>query len=449
MRKTSNRWLSVGSLAFLFLFLSACQDDDEALSLDFELEEVLASTSNGLGKSYFQQPSSDDFQSIPQDPKNPLTADKVKLGQLLFHETGIAIDPKFSGSSGTYSCASCHHVRAGFQAGVKQGVGEGGIGFGVNGEGRIHEFNRTDFDVQPLRTPSIMNGAYQKLQLWSGQFGATDANIGTESQWTAETPKETNHLGYEGLETQAIAGLGVHRMKMDIDSLTKTGYVELFDKAFPNVDKSERYDMERAGLAIAAYERTVLSNQAPFQKWLNGEFSALSDDEKRGAMLFFGKAECANCHTGPALNSMKFEALGMSDLGGAGASVSVKDATDAGKGRGSFTTKSEDMYKFKVPQLYNLTQSKFYGHGGNFNSIKDIIDYKNKAVKENSLVPDSQLSAEFKPLNLSEQEVSYLVKFLENGLYDKQLERYVPESLPSGNCFPNADAQSIIDLDCK
>ncbi|MFT5916824.1 MAG: cytochrome c peroxidase, partial [Bacteroidia bacterium] len=433
----------------LFLFLSACQDDDEALSLDFELEEVLASTSNGLGKSYFQQPSSDDFQSIPQDPKNPLTADKVKLGQLLFHETGIAIDPKFSGSSGTYSCASCHHVRAGFQAGVKQGVGEGGIGFGVNGEGRIHEFNRTDFDVQPLRTPSIMNGAYQKLQLWSGQFGATDANIGTESQWTAETPKETNHLGYEGLETQAIAGLGVHRMKMDIDSLTKTGYVELFDKAFPNVDKSERYDMERAGLAIAAYERTVLSNQAPFQKWLNGEFSALSDDEKRGAMLFFGKAECANCHTGPALNSMKFEALGMSDLGGAGASVSVKDATDAGKGRGSFTTKSEDMYKFKVPQLYNLTQSKFYGHGGNFNSIKDIIDYKNKAVKENSLVPDSQLSAEFKPLNLSEQEVSYLVKFLENGLYDKQLERYVPESLPSGNCFPNADAQSIIDLDCK
>lgn len=166
-------------------------------------------------------------------------------------------------------------------------------------------------------------------------------------------------------------------------------------------------------------------------------------------MLFFGKAECANCHTGPALNSMKFEALGMSDLGGAGTSVSMKDAMDAGKGRGSFTGKTEDMYKFKVPQLYNLMQSKFYGHGGDLYSIKEVVDYKNKAEKSNNAVPDSQLSAEFKPLNLSEKEVSYLVKFLENGLYDENLERYVPASLPSGNCFPNADAQSIIDLGCE
>lgn len=289
MQNKSNRWLSVSSLLFLFLFLSACQDDEEAISLDFELEEVLISASNGAGKSYFRQPSSDDFQSIPQDPLNPLTADKVKLGQLLFHETGIAIDPKLSGSSGTYSCASCHHVKAGFQAGIKQGVGEGGIGFGVNGEGRIHDSDRTDLDVQPLRTPSAMNGAYQKLQLWNGQFGATDANIGTESEWTAGTPKETNHLGYEGLETQAIAGLGVHRMKIDMDFLTANGYAELFDKAFPNVDVSERYDKERAGLAIAAYERTVLSNQAPFQKWLNGEFSALSGWRKKGRCYFSEK----------------------------------------------------------------------------------------------------------------------------------------------------------------
>ena len=67
----------------------------------------------------------------------------------------------------------------------------------------------------------MLNVAYQKVMLWNGQFGATSVNTGTESQWTADTPIETNFLGFEGLETQAIAGLGVHRMKVNPEFFTK------------------------------------------------------------------------------------------------------------------------------------------------------------------------------------------------------------------------------------
>jgi cytochrome c peroxidase len=205
-----------------------------------------------------------------------------------------------------------------------------------------------------------------------------------------------------------------------------------------------------AGLAIAAYERTVLANEAPFQKWLKGDMSAMSDEEKAGAVLFFGKANCGTCHTGPALSSMAFYALGMNDFSGAGVfGVTQEQILEAGKGRGSFTKAATDMYKFKVPQLYNLSNSPFYGHGGNFNSIKDVVAYKNKAVAQNANVPASQLSSEFKALNLSDAEVDQITTFLTKGLYDANLKRYEPSTLPSGYCFPNADAQSKTDQGCN
>ena len=163
-------------------------------------------------------PASDDFSKIPQDPLNPLTTEKVELGKLLFHETGIALAPMQEFAEGTFSCASCHFAGAGFQAGRFQGIGDGGIGFGINGEGRTKGalYQGDELDVQPIRSPTIMNGAYQKNMLWNGQFGATGLNEGTEAAWTTGTPKENNFLGFEGLETQAIAGLGVHRMVMDL-----------------------------------------------------------------------------------------------------------------------------------------------------------------------------------------------------------------------------------------
>ncbi|NNF01580.1 MAG: cytochrome-c peroxidase, partial [Bacteroidia bacterium] len=266
--------------------------------------------------------------------------------------------------------------------------------------------------------------------------------------WTSGTPKEKNFLGYEGLETQAIAGIGVHRMRCDTNVMSEfSDYKDLFDYAFPTVAVPERYDVEHAGLAIAAYERTLLANESPWQLWLNGSSTALSDHQKEGAYYFFSKAECYKCHTGPALNSMEFHALGMGDLDGPGIyGTSVDDLEK--KGRGGFTNKQEDMYKFKVPQLYNLKDSKFYGHGGSFTSVHDVIMYKNKGQAENEDVPEDKLADEFHPLNLTSEEISAITDFIENGLRDPNLSRYQPYALPSGNCFPNNDALSKIDLGC-
>lgn len=435
--------------------LIACQKDDssnENTELDSELETILQEASNGVGKSHFLLPESEDYTAIPQDPKNPITKTKVDLGRLLYHETGLARIAVKEEGMGTYSCSSCHFASAGFQASRIQGIGEGGIGFGANGEGRIPNsaYQAEELDVQPVRSPSAMNGAYQTNQLWNGQFGATGLNTGTEAQWSEDTPIATNHLGYEGLETQAIAGLKVHRMALDEDFFTSMPqYKAMFDEAFPGIPEANRYDREQAGLAIAAYERTLLANQSPWQLWLRGDHSALTDQEKRGAILFFDKAKCGNCHNGPALNTMDFFAIGMKDLDQNSESVFKTLPNDnAFLGRGSFTGKEQDNYKFKVPQLYNLASSPFYGHGGSFRSIREVIEYKNQAIPENERIPQSKLAPEFEPLGLNNQEIDDITAFLSNGLFDPELKRYEPESLPSGHCFPFNDEMARRDLGC-
>jgi len=449
MKPSYPKHLKLFSLLVCILLVTACSKENN--NLDNQLQNLLQTASNGKGLQYFRFPKSTDLEDIPQDPRNALTSEKVALGKLLFHETGIAIRPKRSESLQTYACASCHHAKAGFQAGCIQGIAEGGVGFGIGGESRTKNLLYLDneMDIQPIRTPTTLNIAYQENVLWNGQFGAGGLNEGTESYWTEGTPKEVNQLGYEGTETQAIAGLGVHRMeiKNSIAEMSET-YQNLFEETFSDIPETERFSNETAGLAIAAYERTLLANEAPFQKWLEGKTFALTDAQKRGAIVFFGKAACNNCHTGPALNSMAFYALGMKDLEGFGVYGEEPKEADQ-QGRGGFTQRPKDMYKFKVPQLYNLKDSPFYGHGGTFNSVEEVVRYKNSAIPSKTNISDSQLAAEFVPLGLTEQEIFDISDFIENGLYDPNLQRYVPENLPSGNCFPNNDLVSKRDLECN
>ncbi|MEM9259835.1 MAG: cytochrome c peroxidase, partial [Bacteroidota bacterium] len=243
----------------LVVFATGCQmmEDPFELSPNQELNQLIEAAG---GKAAFTFPASDDFAAIPQDPKNPLTAEKVRLGQLLFHETGIGLGATTDGGLNTFSCASCHFAGAGFQAGRMQGIGEGGSGFGFNGERRAATVGLLpeDLDVQPIRTPAALNVAYQEVMLWNGQFGGTGMNEGTEANWTADTPKEKNWLGFQGVETQALAGLGVHRLKINEDIVDTLGYRLLFDAAFPHIPPGSRYELLPAALAIAAYERTLL-----------------------------------------------------------------------------------------------------------------------------------------------------------------------------------------------
>jgi len=214
----------------------------------------------------------------------------------------------------------------------------------------------------------------------------------------------------------------------------------LFDAAFQNVEETVRYSKMNAGLAIAAYERTLLSNEAPFQQWLKEDYAAMSDEEKRGAILFFDDAKCGNCHSGPALNTMEFHAMGMKDLYDCPEEVFRTPEDDkAHLGRGGFTGNPKDMFKFKVPQLYNLADSPFYGHGASFRSIREVVQYFNLGIPQKTTVPTNQLAEEFGPLSLSEIEVDEITAFLKYSLRDPNLKRYEPTSIPSGNCFPFND----------
>ncbi|WP_299247120.1 cytochrome c peroxidase [uncultured Aquimarina sp.] len=422
----------------------------KAMGLDKQILDDLENVSNGIGASYFILPDSNQYGSIPQDPLNPITAEKVALGKLLFHETATGGNPTTASNLFTYSCASCHHAAAGFSSGLRQGIGEAGVGFGASGEGRV--FNSSisvvHADIQPIRSPTALNVAYQDIMLWNGQFGGSGTNLGTEANWT-NIPE--NFVGFEGVEVQAIKGQGVHRLLVDDSFVTNFGYQQMFDNAFPNVPLTERYSTENAALAIAAYERTLLANQSPWQEWLQGNYSALSNNEKKGAKAFFGKGKCYQCHTGPALNDKNFYAFGMGDFDNSSDAFVLANVNfdNVKKGRGGFTKVPEDDYKFKTPTLYNLVDNGFYGHGGTFTSVREVIEYKINGVPQNNEVPIENLATQFGDIKLNKKEIDNLVLFIENSLRDPNLSRYVPQSVNSGNCFPNSDAQSSIDLGCS
>lgn len=423
-------------------------------------------------------PVDGDYDALPLNASNPISDLQVELGRQIFHDTLFAVDSREASRAGSYSCASCHHVQAGFKSGVAQGVGDGGIGFGLLGEARLADQEvltraATDSqlfpDVQDIASPTILNSAYQEVMLWNGQFGndqtgmLINASIDPERLATEDTPKAFNNRELPGLETQAMAGMGVHRLRIDPQALAShPEYLELFSKTYPNEFADPEAVLEAdpdtllllSAKAVANYERTVLANEAPFQKWLRGDLAAMSERQKEGAALFFGKAGCADCHRGPALSSEVgapadeiFFAVGFADLVQDDIFVvgEIKEATK--KGRGGFTGVAEDNYKFKVPPLYNLRDSGFLGHGSSFSSVAEVVRYKNRGIAQNQLSV-AQLDERFRPLGLDTREEELLTEFIAEALYDPELIRHVPTQVISGFCFPVNDSASRLDLGC-
>lgn len=439
--------------ASLFLvgscILSSCSNDDESILDQATLDEELTAAIEGAdlaGVNAFVLPEDGDFDALPQDPRNPITNEKVALGKMLFHETALGVEAVRAEGLMTYSCGSCHNVSAAMQPGRRQGIAEGGLGFGQIGDGRSKNDNYPDseVDAQPIRAPSTLNVTYQKNVLWNGMFGATGLNTGTEANWTGDA--SVNLLGFEGAESQAIKGLEVHRLNADQVMMEDMGYMDMLRAAFPGVEDDTLATRVYMGLAIATYVRTITTSQAPFQEWLRGNFNALNNAQKRGAILFFDKANCVACHTGPGLNKMEFSAVGMDDL--LGPDIINPDPVNTPLGRASFTGNADDNFKFKIPQLYNLKDAPFLGHGSSFTSLEEVVEYFNEAIPQKSLNP-GDLDDRFQPLGLNDQEVDDLVSFLRDGLYDANLARHIPDDILSNNCFPNADEASKIDLGCN
>ena len=445
-----NTRLSAAVFVFAFLVISCSKDVTQQDSYrDAKLTKVIEQISENNALSYYILPSETDYANIPQDPKNPLTAEKVELGKMLFYETGFGADAKFAQGMATYACVSCHIPSAGFRPGTAQGIADGGSGFGVKGEKRVKQsgYREEDMDVQSARPLSLINVAYVTNTFWNGQFGSEGVNEGTEDVWPLLHETDLNNLGFQGIETQNFEGIRAHRYKVDEELIDELGYRDMFDAGLPNLNPEERYSLFGASLALSAYIRTILANEAPFQEWLKGDSEAMTSAEMNGALIFFGKARCTNCHYRPNLGSLEFHAIGAKDMYHRPSYNAFADDR-RNLGRGGFTLREEDNFKFKVPQLYNLSDAHFFFHGSSKNTLAEVIDYKIEAVSENPNVSNPILSDKFKPIDLTAKENEELISFLSNALRDPNLERYQPDAIRSGNCFPNNDQQSRLDLGC-
>lgn len=443
--------LSLQLIVAAFLLYSCSSDQLPVSQYDNDLISSIERISPNGDVSAFVMPEEGDYSQFEQEPTNPMTPAKVELGKLLFFETGLGSEAVKEVGKFTYSCGSCHIPAKGFMPGVAQGIADGGIGFGINGESRsrFQLYEEDEVDTQGARPLSLLNAGYMRNTSWTAMFGAGGFNEGTEDVWGVHIPDtEINHLGLAGLESQNIEGLHLHRMEFDREIAEKYGYKEMYDNVFPEIPEEERYSLVTTAFAISAYIRSLVPNEAPFQNWLKGDMTAMSSQEKKGAILFFSKAGCINCHKGPGLNNQNVYAIGVKDLYEAPEAIATGPEEFRNLGRGSFTNREEDMFKFKVPQIYNMKDSPFYFHGSSKRSLREVVEYFNDAIPENDKV-DKNISAFFRPLSLTEEEIDDLTVFLETGLFDPNLDRYLPTEVPSGKCFPNNDVLSQVQMGCE
>lgn len=436
----------------LAILATGCVKDEALSPLDNELERTLIRLSNTNSIKEYMLPDGSNLAGIPAGIGNPLTEEKIALGKMLFYETALGRDAVNPQSIRTFSCSTCHVPEAAFTAGAPQGIADGGLGFGTFGSGRVMNdaYTEDQIDAQGARPLSMLGVAYVTNSMWAGRFGSRGANAEVEEVWGVYDPAtEVNHLGLDGLEAQNIEGTITHRMSTDEYLLDTLNYRPLFNRAFPDLQGEAKYGRVAMSFALSAYIRTILPSDAPWQQWLKGDKNAMTDQQKRGAQLFFGKAGCYRCHNGPALNGNSFHSVGVLDLCDVpGVRATGIDDT-RNLGRGDFTRRDEDLYKFKVPQVYNTKDMPFYFHGSSKTSLREVVEYFNEGAVENDRIPVANISEFFHPLGLTASEVDDLTEFLAEGLYDPNLSRYVPEAVLSGTCFPNSDAQSKVDMACE
>lgn len=279
--------------------------------------------------------------------EEPLT--RAKLGEQLF------FDPVLSGDR-SLSCASCHKPQFAFADTVAFSAG-------------IHG--------QPTKrnTPSITNQSGRPSFFWDGRAAS--------------------------LEEQAKQPIiSVDEMGLPIDEAVKrlnadSAYVRAFRKLFNSVP-TEKNLLQ----ALAAFERTLETANSPYDRYINGDDKAISPEAARGRLLFIGKANCNNCHSGEDFTADRFKNIGLYN------GTTLKDA-----GRFEVTKDSAQLGFFKVPGLRNVAVTAPYMHNGMFKTLREVIQYYNKpdAVIHDGIKRDLSLNT---PLNLTDTEINELEAFL-------------------------------------
>lgn len=287
-------------------------------------------------------------KDIPYPDDNPYSDAKAALGKILY------FDPRIS-ASGTQSCATCHNPSFSWTDGMGLGVGNGHKQLG-------------------RKSPTILNLAWDnetQAYMWDGR------KISLEDQATGPmfSPAE--------MGTESAVLLGKLR--------TIEGYKPLFEAAFPG-DK-DLVTEQNLSKAIATYERTIVSADAPFDLWIKGDEKAISDSAKHGFVVFNTKAGCAACHSSWRFSDGSFHDIGMND-------------DDIG--RGKFLPNVAAMqHAFKTVGLRNIAIRDPYMHNGSLKTLTDVVNHYDHAF-----VKRASLSEDVKERHLTEQEKTDLVEFL-------------------------------------
>ncbi len=386
-----------------------------------------------------------DVHDLPQpllpggeiDPLYAITDPKVELGKLLFHDPAFSAASAFPETRHTASCATCHLAEAAFRAGVTQSIGVGGRGF-LDGTGNAHRAPIPSMLAhEEAITPIAINDGVDNPAIISSSINMVP--YFDELHWNGSAsraaPEETPPV-----ERQARMAFEIHRMA-DATLEQIAEYVPLFEKAFPELAGEPPHiliDLFTIFRAIGAYERTVVSNQSRWDSFLAIDNLALSFEELNGAELFFGAAKCIACHSGPALGSTAYYALGVAEH-------PARPPDEPDLGRYVVTKDPGDMHKFRAMTVRNLAGAGPFFHGGSAQTVEDVIRYKNDGIPQQ---PIPTLSTLFAPLNLTEQEILDLTAFVANALHDPNMARFAPADLPSSLCPPNDDQTSRYDAEC-
>jgi cytochrome c peroxidase len=320
-------------------------------------------------------------------PDNPLTVEKIALGRKLFFDRRLS-------HNGTISCGMCHVPEQGFTSNE--------LATAVGIEGRTVRRN----------SPTVVNAAFFQALFHDGREHSLELQ--------ALAPLvAANEMGNPAL------GIVVDRLRRLPD------YAGLFEKAF-----GRGPGVETIGQAIAAWQRTLIAGDSPFDQWRYGKrVDAIDAAAKRGFALFGGKAGCAGCHTigekhalftdgayhntgvgyynsvlRPSSAGLKVElAPGKHAILDARALASVSEPTPSDLGRYEVSLAPNDRWAYKTPTLRNIALTAPYMHDGSIANLKDVVRFYNRGGYRNEL-----LDAAIRPLDLGPEEISDLVAFLES-----------------------------------
>lgn len=282
----------------------------------------------------------------PED--DPYSPARAELGRMLFFDGRLS-------SNGVVSCAFCHEPQHAFSASTA-------FSKGVNGkQGTRH-------------AQTLINRAWGRSEFWDGRSPTLEAQVIVP----VTNPDEM--------------GMTAERVVQTLQGIK--GYAPLFAAAFG--DSTINFD--RISKAIATFERTIVSGNSAYDRFLAGDKSALSKSQKDGLDFFNRKGECAECHVGPDLTTEKFANLGIG-----------MDMLHPDPGREAVTRKRGDFGKFKIPTLRDLSYRAPYMHDGRFKTLGEVLDLYAKGGE-----PNPHLDTRLTPFYLDEETKQDLLAFLDS-----------------------------------